>query len=135
MDEVVYIDEKNYKDFLNLDIVAFSFAYGGAQGSPGEILVLTKDAKMYSMNYAFGNMTIEMCDKVCPPVKDCVFGCLDVEKAPSGWEGFSLGAGNFLVLSDAIAKSLKEELLSMRPSYRYQSWRYMVRHWLQTNKK
>lgn len=124
--EKIYINEKNYKDYLNLNVIAFSFALGGAQGSGGEIIVITKDAKTYSMNYVFGNMKIEMCDKVCPPLKGCVFGFVEVEKTPIGWEGISLGAGNFLVLSEPIYHQIKQELLDMRPCYRYRSWKRVV---------
>lgn len=52
-EDFIKIDEKSYKDYLNLDIVAFSLAYGGAMGSPGKILVVTKDANIYSMNDIF----------------------------------------------------------------------------------
>lgn len=133
--EVISIDEKNYKDYLALDIVAFSFAYGGAMGSGGEILVITRDAQTYSMNYVFGYMTIEMCYEVCPPLQECSFGFIDVEETPSGWEGISLGAGNFLVFADSIPNSIKQELKGLRPPYRYQSWRSMVLHWLRSTNK
>lgn len=126
MKEEIYIDDKNYRDYLNLDIIAFSFAYGGAMGSGGEIIVITKEAKIYSMNYVFGDMTIEMCDKVCPPLKDCEFGVLEVEKTPNGWKGISLGMGNFLVLSDSVYNRMGHNLLKLRPSFRYREWRGMV---------
>lgn len=126
MGEAVYIDEKNYKDFLNLDVVAFSFAHGGAQGSPGEIIVVTKEAQIYSMNYAFGNITIKMCDEVCPPLKGCVFGFFEVEGTPHGWRGVSLGAGNFLVLAEPIYNQLKSKLLEMPPHFRYGRWKDMT---------
>ena len=80
MEDVIYIDENNYRDFLNLNVIAFSFAHGGAQGSPGEIIVITQDGQKYSMNYAYGYMTIEMCDEVCPPLKDCFSVSLRLKK-------------------------------------------------------
>ena len=126
MEEVIYIDDKNYRDYLNLDVIAFSFAYGGAMGIGGEILVITKDTNIYSMNYVFGYMTIEMCDEVCPPLKDCEFGVLEVEKTPNGWKGISLGMGNFLVLADPIYNRIGRDLLKLRPSLRYREWQGMV---------
>lgn len=126
MKEVVYIDEKNYRDYLNLEVIAFSFAYGGAMGSPGEILFITNEAKTYSMNYVFGDMTIEMCDEVCPPLKECDFGILEVEKTPNGWKGISLGFGNFLVLAAPIYERIGQNLLKLRPPFRYGEWRDMV---------
>lgn len=126
MKEVIYIDDKNYRDYLNLDVIAFSFAYGGAMGSPGEILVITKDTNIYSMNYVFGDMTIEMCYEVCSPLKDCEFGVIEVEKTPNGWKGISLGMGNFLVLADPIYNRIGCDLLKLRPSLRYREWQGMV---------
>ena len=135
MKEVRYIDDKNCLDYLNLDAIAFSFAYGGAQGSPGEILVITKDAKIYSMNYVFDYMTIEMCCEVCLPLKDCEFGVIDVEKTPNGWKGIALGMGNFLVLSDPIYNRIGHDLLKLRPSSRYREWRGMVLQSLEAPRK
>lgn len=126
MNEEIYINEKNYKEYLNLPIIAFSFAYGGAQGVGGEILVITSDGGIYSMNHVFGNMTIEMCEEVCLPLKYCCFGYVDVEKTPEGWKGIKLGAGNFLVLADSIYFKIKEELLKMAPHIRYGRWIDMV---------
>ena len=130
MGEITYIDEKNYKEYLNLDSIAFSYAHGGAMGSGGEIIVITKDAKIYSMNYCFGDMTIEMCNQVCPPLRECSFGLIDVEKAPEGWEGVSLGFGNFLVLSEPIYTHIKAEMLHMSPPIRYRSWKAIVLDYL-----
>ena len=128
MDEVIYINEKNYSDYLNLNVIAFSFAHGGAQGSPGEILVITREVHTYSMNYAYGDMTIEMCDEVCPPLKDCFFGFFEVKKTPDGWKGISLGAGNFLVLSEPLYNQIEYELIEMPPHIRYGSWMSMVKN-------
>ena len=134
MKEVIYIGDKNYKCYLNLDVIAFSFAYGGAMGSGGEIIVITKEANIYSMNYVFGDMTIEMCDEVCPPLKDCLFGFFEVEKTPDGWKGISLGAGNFLVLAESIYNQLSPDLLCVPPHIRYGRWMNMVIGYLRTAK-
>ena len=122
MKKVINIDEKNYGDYKNLNIVAFSLAYGGAMGNPGEILVITKEALIYSMNYAYGDMTIEMCNEVCPLLRDCQFGFFEVEGTPVGWKGVPLGAGNFLVLAEPIYNQLKHKLLEMPPHFRYGEW-------------
>ena len=132
MKEVIFINDKNYRDYLNLDVVAFSFAYGGAMGSGREIIVITKGAGIYSMNYVFGDMTIEMCDEVCSTLKDCEFGVLEVEKTPNGWKGIGLGMGNFLVLAEPIYNRIGRNLLKLRPSFRYREWRGMVLELLET---
>ena len=128
MDEATYINENNYRNYINLNVIAFSFAHGGAQGSGGEIIVITNDTNIYSMNYCFGNMTIEMCDEVCPPLKDCIFGFFEVEKTPVGWKGVPLGAGNFLVLTESLYNQIEYELIKMPPHIRYGSWMSMVKN-------
>lgn len=41
---IIEIDELNYQDYTNLDIVAYSFARGGAMGDPGGIEIIDRDA-------------------------------------------------------------------------------------------
>lgn len=134
MEEVVFINEKNYCDYLNLHVAAFSFAYGGAQGSGGEIIVITKESHIYRMNYAFSNMRIEMCYEVCPPLKDCIFGTFNVKKTPDGWKGVNLGAGNFLVLEDSLYDLTEHVLLKYPPYMRYGMWMGMVVYLLMSEK-
>lgn len=122
----IYISRENYKEYINLDVVAFSYAHGGAMGVGGEIIVITKDAKIYSMNYVFGDMMIEMCDEVCPPLRDCVFGLWDVEETLDGWKGVCLGAGNFLVLSEPLYHQLKRQMFKLAPHILYGKWIDMV---------
>ena len=128
--EDIYLSRENYKEYVNLDVVAFSYAHGGAQGVGGEIIVITRDAKMYSMNPVFGDIKIEMCDEVCPPLKDCIFGLWDVEKTPDGWKGVRLGAGNFLVLAEPLYHQLKRRMFKMPPHILYGEWIGMVINYL-----
>ena len=79
-DVTIYLSKENYQEHINLDVVAFSYAHGGAMGAGGEIIVITNDAKIYCMNCVFSDMKKELCDEVCPPLKDCIFGLWDVEK-------------------------------------------------------
>ena len=125
MEKEIYISKENYKEYTNLDVVAFSYAHGGAQGVGGEIIVITKDAKIYSMNYVY-DMEIEMCDKVCPPLKDCIFGLWDVEETPNGWKGFRLGAGNFLLLAEPLYHQLKRQMFKLASHELYGKWIDMV---------
>ena len=125
MEKEIYINKGNYKEYANLDVVAFSYAHGGAMGVGGEIIVITKDAKIYSMNYVY-DMEIEMCDKVCPPLKDCIFGLFDVEETPNGWKGVRLGAGNFLVIAEPLYHQLKRQMFKLAPHELYGKWIDMV---------
>lgn len=125
-EEIKKISHENYKDYTNLSAIAFSFAHAGAMGNGGEIIVITEEAKIYSMNFAYGNIQIEMCFEVCPPLKDCIFGIFDVERTPNGWEGVNLGYGNYLVLSQPIYIQLKHEIDNNPPHILYGKWKDLV---------
>jgi hypothetical protein len=43
----IEIDELNYQDYQHLDIVAYSFARGGAMGDPGGIKIVDSDGQVY----------------------------------------------------------------------------------------
>ncbi len=118
--EVIYISKENYKEYTNLDVVAFSYAHDGAQGEGGRIIFITRNAKLCIMNY--GDMEIEMCEEVCPPLKDCLFGFFDFEETPAGWKGVYLGGGNFLVLEEPLYHQLKDRMLEMPPHFLYSEW-------------
>ena len=49
---VIEINSENYKDYLHLDIIAFSFAGEGAQGEGGGLWMVTSDGKLYHTNFA-----------------------------------------------------------------------------------
>ena len=55
----IEIDELNYQDYQHLDIVAFSFARGGAMGDPGGIIIVDSDGQVYHANYCYGRHTIK----------------------------------------------------------------------------
>ena len=55
----IEIDELNYQDYQHLDIVAYSFARGGAMGDPGGIKIVDSDGQVYHANYCYGRHTIK----------------------------------------------------------------------------
>ena len=50
---VIEINSENYKDYLHLDIIAFSFAGEGAQGEGGGLWLLTSGGKLYHTKFAY----------------------------------------------------------------------------------
>ena len=49
------IDNNNYLSYTHLNIVAFSFAHGGAMGDPGGIIIIDAEGQTYHANYAYGD--------------------------------------------------------------------------------
>ena len=122
----IRLSKENYIDYLFLDVVAFSCASGGAQGVGGEIIVITRDASIYRMNYVYGDMTIEMCIRVCPPLRYCISESMDVEVATFGWKSIYLGGGNCLMLEDSLYDRLLEQIADMPPYDLYCIWMDLV---------
>jgi len=129
----IRLSKENYIDHLFLDVVAFSYASGGAQGVGGEIIVITRDASIYSMNYVYGDMSIEMCIKVCPPLRYCISESFDVEVATFGWKSVYLGGGNCLMLEDSLYDRLREQIEDMPPYDLYGEWIDMVLNDIRTH--
>ncbi len=124
--EPIYLSKENYLDHLFLDVVAFSFAHSGAQGVGGEILVITRDASFYSMNYVYGDMTIEMCEMVCPLLRECKFGFFDADLATFDWKIIYLGGGNLLMLEESLYDRLHEQIADRPPYDLYGEWTDIV---------
>jgi hypothetical protein len=44
---IIEISNSNYQDYLSVDIVAFSFAYAGAMGESGGIIIIDRAGQIY----------------------------------------------------------------------------------------
>ena len=67
---VIEINSENYKDYLHLDIIAFSFAGEGAQGEGGGLWMVTSDGKLYHTNFAY-TISWEQAILLCPTLQAC----------------------------------------------------------------
>lgn len=105
--EFIRIDSINYNGYLALeDVVAFSFAHPGAMGIPGNIIVVSKDKKVYTLNYCY-DIVIDKVYLVLPILKDVDFGYFEAQ-VPDGWFSKYMGAGNFLVASKSIEDAFEQ---------------------------
>ena len=99
---MVELTKTNYKNYIPLDIVALSFAEGGAQGCPGRIEIVTFDQKLYYFNHCFGDLDEHDIYSICPELRECSFGPFRRNKIPAGWKYYYLGAGNHLTVSGRV---------------------------------
>lgn len=113
---IIEITSSNYKDYMNLDIIAFSFAGEGAQGECGGIILVTSDGTVYHTNF-IRDIDIEEVFDICPTLKECTS---DVFRfyAPKGWSSFYLGGGNFLI----VKEEFQDAFASMDPYELYGQW-------------
>ncbi len=99
--EYVELSKENYKDYLPLDIVAFSFAFPGAMGDKGGVVIITTSGQLFYFNYVCEEFTDVEMDAILPILSQCelpIFG--ETELVPDGWRHISLGAGNNLLMQN-----------------------------------
>lgn len=113
----IEITSANISDYQDLDIIAFSFADGGAQGEGGALVIMTSDAKLYHTNFV-RTISWEEALILCPVLKETETDYFWV-RGPEGWYAIYLGGGNNLVVKEQFKEALSEEnpldLYSMWP--------------------
>ncbi len=99
--EFIELSKENYKDYLPLDIAAFSFAFAGAMGDAGGVVIITTDGQLYYFNYVHQDFSGDDVDALLPILAQCelpIFG--ETDRVPEGWRHISLGAGNNLLMQN-----------------------------------
>lgn len=99
--EFIELSKENYKDYLPLDIAAFSFAFAGAMGDAGGVVIITTSGQLYYFNYAYQDFSGDDVDAILPILAQCelpIFG--ETDRVPEGWRHISLGAGNNLLMQN-----------------------------------
>ena len=97
----IELSQENYKDYLPLDIAAFSFAFAGAMGDAGGVVIITTDGQLYYFNYVYQEFSKDDVDAILPILSQCdlpIFG--ETDRVPGGWRHISLGAGNNLLMQN-----------------------------------
>ena len=112
----IEINKANVNDYIDLDIVAFKWAAGGACGEPGGVIFITSDGRVFHTNYAFPDYGItgdDLC-RIFPPLSSFETGVFGGGVYPPEWKDQYLGLGNYLVVResiwDAFTRKAKKEL-------------------------
>ena len=106
--EPIRLNNKNYKSYLPLDIVAFSWAFGGAMGDAGGVIIVCRNGESYYFNWASGDVSENMIYEILPVITKCelpIVGETDI--VPEGWHHISLGAGNNLIIKEEYVEPLR----------------------------
>lgn len=64
--EFIDLSKENYKDYLPLDIAAFNFAFAGAMGDAGGVVIITTDGQVYYFNYVYQDFSKDDSMLSCP---------------------------------------------------------------------
>ena len=118
MNNKIVLNKSNYKDYLPISMIAFSYATGGAQGDPGGIKIVDIDGRVFYLNYAYGDLNKNEVYEICPPLKEYSPG-----KVPEEWHIINMGMGNTLFVNKSIFQQFKEETKDIKtPSGYYSTW-------------
>ena len=105
---MIEITGTNYKEYCNIDIVAFSFAQGGAMGEGGGIRIVDSKGQKYHTNYCRDNTIYEHLYEIIPVLKDCEIGMFH-HTAPDDWTPKYMGFGNYLTIKTVYKEKFDEE--------------------------
>ena len=124
---IVKICESNYQSYLNLEIVAFSFAYEGAMGEPGSIYIIDKAGQIYNANYCWADNCIERdhIKDIIPVFEDLGFGIMGCESYNDNWDAVYLGYGNTLLMTKDIIDGFNKKVEEAK----YEHSGELFQHW------
>jgi hypothetical protein len=104
----ILLDSKNYKSYLPLDKVAFSWAFGGAMGDAGGVNIVCGNGESYYFNWAHGDLSEGNIHEILPEITECKLPVIgETNKVPEGWHHISLGFGNNLLIKEEYIEPLK----------------------------
>lgn len=120
---IIRLRMDNYKQYLPIAPIAFSYAEPGAMGAPSEVQIVDVNSRVYSFN--LGYMEQAAVDELLPELMQCrfVFYGQPLE-APEGWRCEYLGFGNHLLVADKIYDkfAVLREPYGQNLGQLYQAW-------------
>ena len=124
--QICQIGTADIKHLHSKDIQMVMLAEGGAMGEPGAVVIVEKqksDVRISHANYCYDDFDMDKFAKMFTPLQtfDCgLFG--HATSIAPGWHHVDLGAGNHLLLCDAIYKDFAACTKEMSPTEIYQSY-------------
>ena len=124
---IIEITESNYWEYQSLDIVAFSFAYAGAMGESGGIIIIDRAGQIYHANYCFGDNLLdsEHIKEIIPMFEGIGWGLIGCEPNHDEWVAKDLGFGNHLLMLKEISDGYQQKVEAaniQRPGELFQKW-------------
>ncbi len=121
------INESNYQDYTNLDIVAFLYAEAGAMGEHGAIYIIDRDGQMYHANYCMYDNSINPnhIKEIIPVYENLGSALSDSETQKANWVLEDLGFGNTLYMIREIGDNFNKVVKEGD----YQGFGVLFQHW------
>ena len=126
--DVITLTDSNYKEYINQDVVAFSFSGAGSMGEKCTVYIINKAGSVFYANFA-ENIKYEHVKEVCPPLKTVEFGIFQSGNKDKNWCPVYMGCGNFLQVNTCIYEDFKI-IVNKRENeehfYLYPNWKDIV---------
>ena len=114
--------KSNYKYYLPINAMAFSYAHGGAQGEPGGVIILDNDGKFFHFNCIYGDLLEDEILEIFPPLKEVAN-----DSIPENYGCKYLGCGNSLFVNKAILPDFEEKTKALEiPDQLYSKWENII---------
>ena len=132
MEKTIKLSPEGCMQYAQIKPAAYLISQPGAQGGPGEIVVVNEDGRLFRLNYLYGNMTAEQVRQLFPEAAQTqltLFGIYD--NPPQGWIPMYLGLGNHLFgrkdLCPLFAEEGKARNIHSRSEF-FLCWADVIRH-------
>ena len=124
---MIELTNENIKNIKYDDVIAFTIAEGGAMGEPNGFYVVTKELLQYHLNFGTTDIKEIILLEQFPILK--TFSCFvsQVTNLEKGWNWFSMGFGNYLIVKNEYYDKVKDYIETnlgedWKPGELYQKW-------------
>ena len=122
MTDLIHLTNSNFQQYLPINIVAFSYAYSGAQGEPGGVYIIDDNGKIFHFNYIEDKLKKNEIYEICPLIKD-----IDLKFKIEEWCEINMGAGNILFVNKTISEEVKEKTKDIKgPGALFCRWKNII---------
>lgn len=123
--DTITLTDSNYLDYINQDVIAFSFSYAGSQGKKCTIYIINKLGYVFYANFA-KDIKHEHVEEVCTALKTVEYGMFQSNNMDKNWRPVYLGGGNFLQINASIYDDFKnivnERMSKDENCFLYSNW-------------
>ena len=122
MEGKIELTHINYKDYIPINIIAFSFAFSGAQGEPGGVIMINDKGQIFHFNYLDDKLIKEEIDEIFPFINN-----YNLVKFEEKYQEINLGMGNRLLVEKSFYPKVEQIIKEIKnPSQLYCKWKNII---------
>ena len=127
--DVITLTDSNYKEYINQDVVAFSFSGAGSMGEKCTVYIINRLGVVFCAHFN-EEILHEHIEEVCPPLKTVKYGIFGSDNKDKEWCPISLGCGNYLQVNSSIYDEfiniVNQRKKEVEVFYLYPNWKNIV---------